>query len=65
MATNRELAIRWFEEVWNRGPVELIDEMVHADAICHDLEGPGGTTTDLASFRVFTRNCAGRSRICG
>ena len=53
MATNRELAIRWFEEVWNRGRVELIDEMVHPDAICHDLEGPGGTTTNLASFRVF------------
>lgn len=53
MATNRELAIRWFEEVWNQGRAEVIAELAHEDAICHDLEGPGVTTTGLESFRVF------------
>lgn len=53
MPTNRELAIRWFEEVWNRKRTEVIDELAWEDAICHDLEGPGVTTTGLDSFRVF------------
>ena len=53
MATNRELAIRWFEEVWNQGREEAIEEMAHADAISHDLEGPGVTLHGLDSFRVF------------
>lgn len=53
MATNRELALQWFEEVWNRGRVELISEMVHPEATCHDLEGPGVTTSNLGAFREF------------
>ncbi len=53
MATNRELAIRWFEEVWNQKRAETIAELAHVDAVSHDLEGPGVTTTGLDSFRVF------------
>ena len=53
MAANRELAIRWSEEVWNRGRVEVVEELAHPDAVCHDLEGPWVTTRDLEGFRSF------------
>lgn len=37
---------RWFEEVWNKGRVEAIDEMLGAVAVVHglgdDLHGPAG-----------------------
>ena len=34
---------RWFEEVWNNGRAELIDEMIAPNAIAHGLEDPSGT----------------------
>jgi steroid delta-isomerase-like uncharacterized protein len=34
---------RWFEEVWNKGREEAIDEMAIPDAITHGLEHPDGT----------------------
>ena len=33
---NREVAVRWFEEVWNKGRREAIAEMLLPDAIVHD-----------------------------
>jgi len=36
-ANNEALLRRWFEEVWNQGQVEAIDEMMAADAIAHGL----------------------------
>jgi steroid delta-isomerase-like uncharacterized protein len=33
----------WFEEVWNRGREEAIDEMLHADIATHGLQHPDGT----------------------
>ena len=33
---------RWFEEVWNNGRAELIDEMIAPNAIAHGLEDPNG-----------------------
>ena len=32
---NKALLRRWFEEVWNRGSVETIDEMLSSDAVIH------------------------------
>ena len=29
---------RWFEEVWNNGRTEVIDEMIAPDTIAHGLE---------------------------
>ena len=34
---------RWFEEVWNKGREEAIDEMAIEDAKTHGLEQPDGT----------------------
>jgi steroid delta-isomerase-like uncharacterized protein len=47
MATdNKQLVRRWFEEVWNKGRVDAIDEMLTHDCVVHgfgaDLHGPDG-----------------------
>jgi steroid delta-isomerase-like uncharacterized protein len=34
---NRALIRRWFEEVWNKGNVEAIDEMFAANGVSHDF----------------------------
>jgi len=43
---NRDLAVRWFEEVWNKGRREAIAELMAADGVIHDGEtvsrGPEG-----------------------
>ena len=31
---------RWFEEVWNNGRAERIDEMIAPNGIAHGLEDP-------------------------
>ena len=31
---------RWFEEVWNNGRTEVIDEMIAPNAIAYGLEDP-------------------------
>jgi steroid delta-isomerase-like uncharacterized protein len=40
----KNLAIRWFEEVWNKGRREAIDELMDADCVIHDggvsIQGP-------------------------
>jgi steroid delta-isomerase-like uncharacterized protein len=45
-ATNKELAKRWFEEVWNQGRRETICEMLAPDAVVQEGEretvGPEG-----------------------
>jgi steroid delta-isomerase-like uncharacterized protein len=40
---NKEVALRWLEEVWNQGRVELIDEL-HAENYVrhHDSDGGAG-----------------------
>ena len=43
---NREVAVRWFEEVWNKGRREAIAEMLSADAMLYEgasiSRGPEG-----------------------
>src|SRR5258706_4335006 len=43
---NKALAIRWFEEVWNKGRREAIDEMMSPDALIEEggaiVKGPDG-----------------------
>lgn len=47
---NTRLIVRWFEEVWNQGRREVIDELLAADCTIHDgssaIHGP-------EEFRVF------------
>ncbi len=54
MIENENTAIvrRWFEEVWNQGKLETIDEILSADAVAHDLGGTGATTRGSAAFRA-------------
>jgi steroid delta-isomerase-like uncharacterized protein len=33
---------RWFEEIWNKGRIEAVDEMLAPDCISHGLTGPDG-----------------------
>ena len=34
----QSISYRWFEEFWNNGCGELIDEMMASNAIAHGLE---------------------------
>jgi len=44
----------WFEEVWNKGRVEAIDEMLAAHVRTHGLEHPDGTSVDgNGAFKAF------------
>ena len=51
---NKELLRRWFEEVWNKGRTEAIDEMFHVDGIAHGLsDEPGKSMRGPAAFKPF------------
>jgi steroid delta-isomerase-like uncharacterized protein len=39
---NEALIRRWFEEVWNKGRAEAIDEMFAADGLAHGLSDDSG-----------------------
>ena len=56
--SNEALTRRWFEEVWNQGRAEAIDELMAPDGIAHglgsgedDLRGPEGFKTFHARFK--------------
>ena len=36
----RDIAIRWFEDVWNNGRLEAIDELATPDAKCYGFPQP-------------------------
>lgn len=51
---------RWFEEVWNKGREEAIDEMFAEDGIAHGLADETGEPLRGASgFKPFFRNFRG------
>ena len=55
-AEHKDLVRRWFQEVWNKGSVTAIDEMLSADAVVHglgpaDLHGTAGFKTFHAAYR--------------
>ena len=52
-AANKALVRRWFEEVWNQGRLEVIDELLAPDAIAHHLNGPGQDAHGREGFRKF------------
>ncbi len=52
----RTIVRRWFEEVWNQGREETVDELFAPDGIGHGL---GEGTADVrgpADFKIFLRN---------
>ena len=54
-AENKALVRRWFEEVWNQGRVETIDEVFAADGVSHglgsDMRGPAEFKPFHAAYR--------------
>lgn len=51
MGDNADLIRRWFDEVWNQGRTDAIDELLASDATIHGL-APGDLTGPSA-FRAF------------
>ena len=51
---NKQLVRRWFEEVWNNGRVEAIDEMFDENGIAHGLsDDPENPIRGPQGFRPF------------
>jgi steroid delta-isomerase-like uncharacterized protein len=54
-AANKALVERWFDEVWNMGRADAIDEMFAAEGVAHglgeDLHGPSEFKVFHATFR--------------
>ena len=51
---NKELVRRWFEEVWNQGRADAIDEMFDANGIAHGLsDDPANPIKGPSGFRPF------------
>jgi steroid delta-isomerase-like uncharacterized protein len=51
---NKALIRRWFEEVWNKGREEAIDEMFAEDGIAHGLaQDAGEPLRGAAGFKPF------------
>jgi len=52
---NKHIVRRWFEEVWNQGRIETIDELFAADGVAHglgeDIHGPAEFKPFHATFR--------------
>jgi steroid delta-isomerase-like uncharacterized protein len=51
---NKQLVRRWFDEVWNKGRAEGIDEMFAENGIAHGLsDDPANPITGPGNFRPF------------
>ena len=51
---NKQLVRRWFEEVWNNGRADAIDEMFDDNGIAHGLsDDPANPITGPANFNPF------------
>jgi steroid delta-isomerase-like uncharacterized protein len=51
---NTSLIRRWFEEVWNKGRMEAIDEMASPDVVGHG-QAQHATDIGLKEFKPFVR----------
>lgn len=56
--TPESLVRRWFEELWNQGREETIDDMLAADAIVHGLPG-GQSARGPEGFKPIFRQFKG------
>lgn len=51
---NKALVQRWFDEVWNKGRAEAIDEMFDEYGVAHGLsDDPANPITGPTNFRPF------------
>ena len=56
---NRGLVRRWFEEVWNQGREQTIDELVAPNSVIHGLGEAGRQIQGPAGFRSFYNHFRG------
>jgi ketosteroid isomerase-like protein len=54
--TNKALARRWFEEVWNQKKVATIDELYHPDGQSKGLPDPDSVIRGPEAFKQVHRN---------
>jgi steroid delta-isomerase-like uncharacterized protein len=52
---NKAIARRYVEEVWNRGNLSVIDELIAPKATFHDPSVPGGKFTGPEGLRQFVQ----------
>jgi steroid delta-isomerase-like uncharacterized protein len=50
---NKALSKRLFEEVWNQGKLQVIDELMASNNTLYDPSVPGGKVTGREGFRQF------------
>src|SRR6187431_1411322 len=51
---NKQLVLRWFDEVWNNGRADAIEEMFDENGIAHGLsDDPANPIKGPRSFRPF------------
>ena len=50
---NVKLVHRWFDEIWTKGRLSAIDDLLAPDAIIHGLGEPGVNTENHSAFRDF------------
>lgn len=51
---NKAILQRWFEEIWNQGNAQAIDELATADLVIHGLTNNSGEpVTNVAEFKEF------------
>ena len=58
-AENKALVRRWFEEVWNKGRADAIDEMFAADGIAYGLVEAGVDVRSPVAFKPFFEKLRG------
>ena len=61
---NKQLARRWFEEVWNQRSEAAIDRMFDPNGKSHGIPEPGSVLTGPEEFKKVHRNFLGHFPIC-
>lgn len=54
-SSNKALATRWFEEVWNQGKESTIDELFHPDGKAHGFPDPDSVLSGPEAFKAIHR----------
>jgi len=54
-AQNTALIRRWFDEVWNKGRIETVDELASADVIARGQLEDGHDIKGAAHFKAFAK----------
>ena len=50
---NKDLARRFMDEVWNKGNVDLIDEVVASNYVVYDPDSPEGISGGVEGAKQF------------